>query len=53
MKKSSKKQLLKKFKNLNENLKFIKSISISKLILSKPIFLEVLKKQFKFWWYEC
>jgi hypothetical protein len=21
--------------------------------LSKPIFLEVLKKQFKFWWYEC
>jgi hypothetical protein len=44
MKKSSKKKSLKKFKILIENFKFIKSILISKLTFSRPIFLKVFKK---------
>jgi hypothetical protein len=44
MKKSSKKMFLKKLLISNKNFKFIKPISISKLIFSRPIFLEVLKK---------
>jgi hypothetical protein len=28
------------------------SISISKLIFSRPIFLKVILKRFKLWWYE-
>jgi hypothetical protein len=44
MKKSSKKKSFKKIKISNENFKFIKSILISKLIFSRPIFLEVLQK---------
>jgi hypothetical protein len=44
MKKSSKKKSFKKFKISNENFKFIKSISIFKLIFSRLIFLKVFKK---------
>jgi hypothetical protein len=44
MKKSSKKKSFNFLKKLNENKKIIKSISISKLIFSRPIFLEVFKK---------
>jgi hypothetical protein len=43
MKKSIKKKKFKSFKILNEKFKFVKSISISKLISSRPIFLEVLE----------
>jgi hypothetical protein len=48
MKKSSRKKKFKNFKIKNENFKFIKSISISKLIFSRPIFLEVLKLSLNF-----
>jgi hypothetical protein len=51
MKKSSKKKFIKKLEISNENFKFVKSNSISKLIFSRPIFLN-LKKRFKLWLYE-
>jgi hypothetical protein len=48
MKKSSKKKSIKNFEISNENFKFVKSISIFKLIFSRPMFSKVSRKGFSY-----